>query len=158
MSALSLIKELGLTGAQFNALSSLAESELSANAIIAQLSGTEAAIQRSKGLQVIKALRGITSTRPYVASVGVNKNLNPDNLPYAATDQLRNYSYRLVLTVTTDTDPTPQNIYRNVKSNDLLTKQQAIDEFLEQFNDGSDGYQYDVISAQVQQVTKKPGT
>lgn len=158
MAGISLVEKLGLTGFQYNALSSLAESDLSANAIIQQLQGTQAAVQRSKGLQAIRELRGIQATRPYVASVGVTKNLNPESIPYAATDQLRNYSYRLVLTVTTDTDPAPRSIYRNVKSNDLLTKQQAIDEFLESFNDGSEGYQFDVISATVQQVTKKPGT
>lgn len=155
MAGLSLIKKLGISGLQYNALSSLAESELSANAIIASLKGTEAAINRAKGLQAIRELRGVISTRPYVTSVNYNARLNPDRLPYALTDQKREYSFRAELRVLNANTGEFETVVRNLSSSELLTKQEAIDRLQEMFADtaSTSGVEFD--SAVITQVTRQ---
>jgi hypothetical protein len=156
MASLSLIKQLGLTGVQYNALSSLAETDLSASAIIARLQGTEAAIRRQTGFQAINALRGVISTRPYINSVTLNARPNPNRIPFALTTQKRAYSYRLELSVINEDTGETEIVTRNLSSSTLLTKQEAIDSIMDAFaeTNSTSGVEFD--SARVIQITQTP--
>lgn len=154
MAVRTIIEELGLSHAQFNALKSLAETDLSATAIIEKLKGSEGAIRRTTGLQAIRAFRDIVETRPYLKSVGYDKKLNPARIPRALGDQLRRYSYEIKFTVRAEDSDELSTLYRNFSTNELMTKQDVVDQWLEAFNEGAQSYNYDVEDYEVSAITE----
>lgn len=138
-------------------LRELAETDLSANAILSRLKENGLGIRRSNGLSIISQLRNVISTRPYVANVGVNKQLTIDNLPTALTDIRRNFSYEIRIDGRLDATGEKASTYVTVTSDELLTKQEALD-IAADYSD-TDGTVYGISydTATVTQVLVKPG-
>lgn len=151
---MSILDELGLTGAQYNALRSLSNTELSASAIIDQLAGTDAAIRRASGLKAVKAFRDITDVAPYIGSVGYDKGLNAGRIPRSVGEQKRRYSYEIRFDVRNKDTGETTFIHRNYSVSDLVTKQQAVDAWLEQFATNKSTSEYEITDYTVTTISE----
>lgn len=104
------------------------ETAKSATEILEDLSKSGIGIRRQTGLQVIKYLRDeVVPVRKYIDNLGLSKLPTIDRLPKSITTQLRNFAYHTVMEgfSTLTGEKTTRNI--TVSSNQLLTKEQALD-------------------------------
>lgn len=122
---LDLIKGEGLA---VTFIRSLVNTTASAGSILRELSNAGIGIRRQTGLQVISYLRNtVAPATDYIKFVNLNSYPTISRLPQSLTKQLRNFAYNTVLTgINTLTgELSTRNI--TVSSNQLLTKQQALD-------------------------------
>lgn len=109
-------------------IKSLVNTDRSAASILSALRDNGLGIRTQTGYQVINYLRDtFLPSQEYIKSTPADQILNIARIPKSVTKLLRNFSYQLSFTgISRLTGETLTN-YLTVSSNQLLTKQQAID-------------------------------
>lgn len=109
-------------------IKSLVDTTLSAGSILSKLSDAGLGIRRQTGLQVINYLRNtVAPSRSYVSYLTLNSLPSISRIPASLTDQLRNFTYHVVLSGFSSLTGELVTSNVNIKTNNLLTKQQALD-------------------------------
>lgn len=109
-------------------IQSLVTSTLPASTILQQVRDNGLGIRTQTAYQVINYLRDVTiPSRSYISSVNLNAYPTISRLPLSLTKQLRNFAYEVKLTGFSNLSGQLQDKYITISTNQLLTKQQAID-------------------------------
>lgn len=121
--AIGLI-ELLTAGAReaFPMLTSLAETELSANAILQQVKDAGYAIRRQTGLDIIGALRDNVNAARQFRLISNTTIPDPNKFGTALTNIIRDYSYKVKVSGGPESFPT----HITISSNDVLNKDQIL--------------------------------
>jgi len=113
----------------------------SARSILSQARAAGHSIANSTGLQVINYLRANPLTPlQYIQSLANDKLPNLQNIKPSLTNMLSNFYYEVLFTGTDATTGEPSKQYIGIRSNSLLTKQQAIDFAVNIMEDNPAGY------------------
>ena len=133
----SLLDTLGVSGLQYNALQVLYKQGYSASAAITFLQGTPAAIRRTSGLAVFRALGAQDVAAMYLATIPGSVIPNPANLAPSLTTQKREYSYRFTLGVVDANTGALSTVTRNISTNELISPDVALDYLQAKMAEGS---------------------
>ncbi len=106
------------------------QEKLSANEILRRVNAAGMAVRRKTGLEIIRRLQAQELVKPYIKSVNLNKLFNPHRLARTMSDTPRNFTYVINLTGTHPDTGEHVTSHFTVSSNDMLTKQEAIDRLL----------------------------
>lgn len=147
---LDLIKGEGLA-VMF--IKGLAETALSSTEILSQLRANGLGIRTQTGYNVINYFRNtVQPAGQYTKYLNLNSYPTIARLPLSATSQLRNFSYWIKLTGFDKNSGELSSSNIRVSSNNLLTKQQALDIAVAQAAGGGSGNSLDGASGQVTDI------
>jgi hypothetical protein len=155
--AFPILIELLTAGARaaFPMLTSLAETEISANEILRRVKELGYEIRRQTGLDIIGALRDNVNAARQFRMIADSTIPNPDRFGTALTSMIRNYSYRVKVGGNVEEYPE----YISVSSNEVLNKDQimgTVDSYLsnaDQYGRLGPGMEYNL---QVVDALKSP--
>lgn len=153
----SLLETLGVTGLQYNSLQVLYNQGYSASGAISFLQGTPAAIRKTTGLAVFRALGAADIAAKYVQSIPGYIIPNPANLSTSITSQKREYSYKFRLGVIDRNTGETSIVYRNLSSNDLVSAGVALDALQELMSNTQSTSGVDFQDAQLENITVNGG-
>lgn len=138
-------------------VSSMVESGLSANAIGRALTEAGLGIRRTDLLELVRGLREVEITRPYVSSLRADFLPNPSRLAESVTTLLRSFSYTVQVEGThlETGELFTKNI--TVSTDDLLTKEQAVNAALEIADTALDRYGFSAHGGRVTMIKRSPG-
>jgi len=95
----------------------------------------------------------VAEAKSYISNVNLNSLPSIARLPLSATKQLRNFSYHAQVEVVDSFTGEKSTKHLTVSTNNLLTKQQAIDEIANRVEGNEGGrYPYDFSGAQITDV------
>lgn len=157
MAVVSFIGSLGLKGAQFNALQSLAGTGLSIDDITKIVNALNPTIATPNVEAAITAIRGLTTSAKYVAAVNLDKKLNPDRLATAITAQHAKYLYNINVTVKDKASGVVSTITRRLESEKFIPyKSDIIEQYVAMWEGEDSEYKRDFISGTVSNITVSP--
>lgn len=115
-------------GAAVQIIKSLIETDLPGSKIIEHVRAHGYGIRTQTAYEVIKHLREVVKpAEEYIKHLGLNNLPNIARLPLSVTKQLRNFAYRVELQGFSKATGELDRQSITVSSNQILTKQQAID-------------------------------
>lgn len=155
MAGPSLIKAVGLKGAQYNALQTLAGTGLSIADITKIVNGLNPLVDINAVQQVVTSLRAQATASKYIKSVNVGKRMDLSKIPYSVTTQRNDFSYWVNVTVRDNVTGTTQTMVKKLATNEWYPiKDDAVAAYVDEWENDESNYDHEFISGSVFFITR----